>query len=425
MRRSPLRRRLALGTVITVGAVAAGLGLGVASSGATAGFNAYGSVRCTMSGVQASKPALRTAATAGVVQVLKATLTCTTGTTGNANVTVKTGRIVATSVAATLSCTTAALPRLNATIKWSATGGKVNPTYVLWTGGANTTSPRVAKTYAASSSLISGSYAQGTAAASILNDALGIAPCSARAGLKKLMFTGAGGASTFAIPSSPPILLFSDEFTGTSLDLSKWRPNWVGKTDAAISKPVNTTEQGCYDPQQVSESGGYLHLDAVARACTGTNGVTYPYASGLVQTKDHFTFTYGRVEARIWMPPGSGAIQNWPAFWTDGTGVHPKTGEMDVVEGIAGRACWHFHSSSGAPGGCAAGVNPAGWHTYAADWRAGVVTYFYDGVQVGRITQGITSAPMFVVLNLGLSSTTSGPVTLPSEMLVDYVRVSA
>jgi len=125
------------------------------------------------------------------------------------------------------------------------------------------------------------------------------------------------------------------------------------------------------------------------------------------------------------MPPGSGAIQNWPAFWTDGTGVHPKTGEMDVVEGIAGRACWHFHSSSGEPGGCASAANPAGWHTYAADWRAGVVTYFYDGVQVGRITQGITAAPMFVVLNLGLSSTTSGPVTLQSEMLVDYVRVSA
>jgi beta-glucanase (GH16 family) len=144
-----------------------------------------------------------------------------------------------------------------------------------------------------------------------------------------------------------------------------------------------------------------------------------------VQSKDHFTFTYGRVEARIWMPPGSGSIQNWPAFWTDGTGAHPKTGEMDVVEGLAGRACYHFHYSGGEPGGCASGANPAGWHTYAADWRAGVVTYFYDGVQVGRITQGITGSPMFVVLNLALSSTMSPPVTLPSQMLVDYVRVSA
>ena len=56
--------------------------------------------------------------------------------------------------------------------------------------------------------------------------------------------------------------------------------------------------------------------------------------------------------------------------------------------------------------------------------RPGVVTFFYDGEQVGRITEGITSSPMYVVLNLGLSSTVSGPVTLPSEMLVDYVRVT-
>jgi hypothetical protein len=31
---------------------------------------------------------------------------------------------------------------------------------------------------------------------------------------------------------------------------------------------------------------------------------------------------------------------------------------------------------------------------------------------------------MYLVLNLGVSSTVSGPVTLPAEMLVDYVRVT-
>ena len=423
MRRSSIRRWLALATVVAAGT--AGLGLGAAPSGATAAFNAYGSVRCSMSGAEVSHPGLTNIATAGVVQVLKAKLTCTTGSTGDANVTLKTGRLVATSFPATLSCSTAALPRVTATIKWSAHGGRVNPTSVQWSGGTSSTSPRIARVYAASSSLITGSYAGGTASVRIVSDALGRAPCSAKAGMKKVAFTGVRGPSTFEILSSPPTLLFSDEFTGTALDLSKWRPNWVGTSDAAISKPVNTAEQGCYDPKQVSVSGGYLRLDAVARSCTATNGVTYPYASGLVQSKDHFTFTYGRVEARIWMPPGAGAVANWPAFWTDGTGVNPKTGEMDVVEGIAGRACFHFHASAGESGGCTIAANPAGWHTYAADWRAGVVTYLYDGVQVGRLTQGITSAPMFVVLNLGLSSTVSGPVTLPSQMFVDYVRVSA
>ena len=52
------------------------------------------------------------------------------------------------------------------------------------------------------------------------------------------------------------------------------------------------------------------------------------------------------------------------------------------------------------------------------------MTYFYDGVQVGRITSGVTSSPMYLVLNLGLSSQVSPPVSVPSEMLVDYVRVT-
>jgi hypothetical protein len=423
MRRPAVRRGAVLTTVLALGG--AGLWVTATPSGASAAFNAYGSVSCTMAGAGTSKPALTNVAQGGVVLVLKAKLSCGTGTTGNATVNVRTGRLVATATAATLSCASTAMPQVNATIKWTAVGGKVNPTYIHWAGGTAVSSPRVARSYATSTSLVAGSYAQGTAALHVVNDAVGVAPCITKTGMKKLTFTGVGGASTFAIPSSPPVMLFSDEFNGTSLDLSKWRANWLGTTEGAISKPVNTAEQGCYDPRQVSESGGYLHLNAVARSCTATNGGTYPYASGLVQSKDHFTFTYGRVEARIWMPPGSGSIQNWPAFWTDGTGAHPKTGEMDVVEGLGGRACYHFHYSGGEPGGCATAANPAGWHTYAADWRAGVVTYFYDGVQVGRITQGITGSPMFVVLNLALSSTMSPPVTLPSQMLVDYVRVSA
>ena len=144
----------------------------------------------------------------------------------------------------------------------------------------------------------------------------------------------------------------------------------------------------------------------------------------MVQTAKDFTFTYGRMTARIWVPPGTGAIRNWPAFWANGTGTWPTTGELNVMEGLRGRACWHFHSSSGGPGGCAALANPSGWHIFAADWRPGSVTYFYDNVQVGRITTGVTGDPMYLVLNLGVSSLQSPPVTLPSEMLVDWVRVT-
>ncbi len=227
-------------------------------------------------------------------------------------------------------------------------------------------------------------------------------------------------------PTAPPAAdeVFRDDFNGSSLDLAKWRPNWLAGTDDAVTKPVNSAELSCYDPKQVSVSGGSLHLRADARPCAANDGRTYQYASGLVESAHDFTFTYGRMEARIWLPPGSGQAQNWPAFWANGTGQWPITGELDVMEALEGHACFHFHSTLGGPGGCASLPSPGGWHTFAAEWRPGIVTFFYDGAQVGRIASGITASPMYLVLNLALSTDIAPPVHAPSEMLVDWVRVT-
>jgi beta-glucanase (GH16 family) len=92
---------------------------------------------------------------------------------------------------------------------------------------------------------------------------------------------------------------------------------------------------------------------------------------------------------------------------------------MDVLEGLGGSACWHFHDPSGGPGGCASGGYGGAWHTYGADWEPGVVTYYYDGVRVGQISTGITSAPMYLILGMGLGSSPVAPATEE----VDYVRV--
>jgi len=94
-----------------------------------------------------------------------------------------------------------------------------------------------------------------------------------------------------------------------------------------------------------------------------------------------------------------------------------------VFEGLHGSDCWHFHSPSGGPGGCASLTDPTGWHTFAARWEPGKVTYYYDGNQVGVITTGITTAPMYPILNLGVGGE-GGAVVVPSTVLVDYVRIS-
>jgi beta-glucanase (GH16 family) len=121
----------------------------------------------------------------------------------------------------------------------------------------------------------------------------------------------------------------------------------------------------------------------------------------------------------MWLPGGTNTIADWPAFWTDGQ-YWPRDGEQDILEGLDGVACWHFHNASGAPGSCAYGKTfTGGWHIFGADWEPGSVTYYYDGKRVGRITSGITGAPMYLILGLAPGN----PVVAPATARVDYVRV--
>lgn len=235
--------------------------------------------------------------------------------------------------------------------------------------------------------------------------------------------------ATSTVPSGVPTTLrlaFDDEFDGSSLDLTKWQPNWLAGGNTAITKPPNSDDLNCMDPRQVSETGGALMLTAAQRSCTANNGVTYGYASGLVNTYSSFQFTYGYIEARMYLPATNGLPANFPAFWADGTGTWPSTGELDVMEVL--RSCgpgvgYHFHSTAGAPGSCVSLSNASGWHTFGAYWQPGSVTYYYDGKAVGSITSGITSAPMYLILNNSVDPTFGGATATPAAVQVDYVRV--
>jgi len=237
-----------------------------------------------------------------------------------------------------------------------------------------------------------------------------------------------GPAAHTPMPTGVPgdwTLKFDDEFNGASLDTAKWSTGWYG---SGITAPVNSSEDGCYDPAQVSEGGGALSLTLIAKS--ENCGVSDPlYAAGLVSTQGKFSFTYGFIEARVWLPgaPGkSGYVANWPAVWADGQNW-PEDGEIDIAEGISGQMCAHFHNAAhssqglgaGDGSGCPSGIYTGGWHTFAANWEPGIVTYYYDGVDIGSVTSGITSAPMFLVLDYAAG----GPIQVPDTMKVDYVRV--
>jgi beta-glucanase (GH16 family) len=215
-------------------------------------------------------------------------------------------------------------------------------------------------------------------------------------------------------------IAFDDEFNTSSLDTSLWSVGWFG---SGITRAVNGLEDACYDPANVSQSGGELDL-ALAKK-TESCGGTQPYAGALVSTNHRFSFTYGFVEVRAWLAGSGSTVYDWPQIWTDGQSW-PQNGEIDLLEGLGGSACYHWHGppSGVGYGSCPGGPFAGGWHTFGVDWEPGIVTYYYDGRNVGsvaNVTSLITSNPMYLIL----TSSTSGSsvVQAPVTERFDYVRV--
>lgn len=231
------------------------------------------------------------------------------------------------------------------------------------------------------------------------------------------------GVAAPAVSSSSPepvgipgnwSLIFDDEFNGTEVNTALWNENWFS-TPGEPGKPDNSEKDSCTSPAEVSEGGGDLDLGAVAESCDG-----YPYAAGLVDSDGKFQFTYGAFEARIYLPGDGTTVYNWPAFWTDGQ-QWPEDGEIDVMEALQGFTTCHFHYIGGGPSGGCPNVG-SGWHTFAADWEPGEITYYYDGEEVGQITSGVTSDPMYLVLENSVAAA-SADTSVPATLKVDYVRV--
>ena len=237
--------------------------------------------------------------------------------------------------------------------------------------------------------------------------------------------TTAAAAPAASVPTRPAAnpagtwhLVFNGTFPGGTLNTADWSTGWLAE---GITPPVSKGELECYDPANVTVAGGALNL-SLLRQPHSCGGRVRPYSSGMVNTDGKFQFTYGFMQARIWMPGRRGQIVNWPAFWADGQNW-PRTGEIDVLEGLGGKACWHFINRAGSRGNCPAGTFYNGWHTFGADWEPRSITYYYDGRIVGTIRSGVTHSPMYLILNNATTHLYQIPLHVPADMRVAYVRV--
>lgn len=224
--------------------------------------------------------------------------------------------------------------------------------------------------------------------------------------------------------SLPSVLKMDDEFSGTTLDTSAWSTGWLG---SGITPPVQSQELACMDPAQVTVSGGQLHLKAIAKQET-CGGKTRPYASGTINSAGKRPFTYGYFEAKVWIDEAQSKCANWSAWWLDGT-HWPNDGEYDVMECLSGNNNSNWHGPEGGGSGHSVGHGGVrtGWHIFAGNWQPGVVATYYDGLKIGTYSSAsnITSAPMFLILGeqIGPEGQYGGPMKIPSEMTVEWVRV--
>jgi Glycosyl hydrolases family 16 len=211
-------------------------------------------------------------------------------------------------------------------------------------------------------------------------------------------------------------LVFSDDFSGTSLNKTNWAPYWF--SDGTLNPGSGTWGYA----SNVTVNG---QLNLLIR--TSTNGAlisTNPHGGA----KKGFQFTYGYAESQVTLPTNSGVISHWPAWWLDGQSW-PEDGEIDIMEGLGGHAAWHYHYDSGGgtdshPIGGNINTSP-GTHIYAVNWYPGELDFYYDGTRVASAKNSnlsggatISASPMYLILTYNGAS---GPV--PQTMVVHYVRV--
>ena len=247
-------------------------------------------------------------------------------------------------------------------------------------------------------------------------------------------------------------LAWSDEFDGTALDRSKWTAedeSTFGNGNLELACLMGRTDN-------VRVSGGQLTLRAQRESpplVCGDSDSRFPngrsYSSAMLSTEDKASWHQGRFEVRAKLPLVAGRSKGlWPAFWlrpANGSG----DGELDVMEAIGtanpqdsesdsvhqtlwydGKGTYpkqsHVASVAGGPA--------SGFHTYAAEWRNGVMRWYVDGQLT--FERDAATAPwineafsgrFYIRLNLAVGGTFPGTpnasTDFPADMVVDYVRV--
>ena len=267
---------------------------------------------------------------------------------------------------------------------------------------------------------------------------------------------------TIGKPIAPVVrtLLWADEFNGaagTAPDSTKW----TADTTDGCGPPWNNCGWGNSERQYYLESKnthdgssqGNLKISAT-RQTNSTNYNCYfgkcEWLSGKITTYNKVGFTYGYLESRMKLSPGTGA---WPAFWMLGNNIAtvpwPACGELDIMEfkGHSPQVTYgtvHFRNSGGGHTYLGSTKNvgvdlTADYHRYGMMWKPDEISFYIDDALVYTVQKsqsGLANWPFgknaqnadpsfYIIFNLAMGGHFGGPIdpTLNSSALnIDWVR---
>ena len=230
--------------------------------------------------------------------------------------------------------------------------------------------------------------------------------------------------------------------------------------------------------ENATVQNGLLVISAIEEDYNGAS-----FTSARLLTKGKFSQAYGRFEARIKVPGGSGL---WPAFWLLGENYDvdgwPQCGEIDIMEyrrqeptKVSGSIHGPGYSGETDPQGHVTKSYDlgndrydAGFHIYGIEWGPDYINYYIDDVLYNQITPSdivvtpadavytlndgveaveatedspaveaveptdvtgdwVFNKPFYIIINLAVGGNFPGDPdsgeAFPQNMLVDYVRV--
>lgn len=236
------------------------------------------------------------------------------------------------------------------------------------------------------------------------------------------------------------VLVWQDEFDGTSVDLSKWEFQ-VGDGSLYGNPGWGNNELQWYQSANTSVANGMLTIQARRQSVGG-----YAYTSSRLRSLGRGDFKYGRFAMRARLPLGKGL---WPAFWmlpSDASiyGVWAASGEIDIMESIGSEQIYGtIHYGGTYPANVSSGSltsmlpgTVSDFHDYAVEWEPNEIRWYVDGQRFGTKTSWFSTGGPFpapfdvdfhLLLNLAVGGNfpgnPDGSTVFPQSYVIDYVRV--